>query len=70
MKRRDLDYAVIAAMLVSGSYTALTGLLMDLLDLPLFAFHDCAGYVCAVLAGVHLVLNWKKVKGFLRYRVG
>jgi hypothetical protein len=70
MKRKDLDYAVIAAMLVSGFYTALTGLLMDLLDLPLFALHDHAGYACAVLAGAHLVLNWKKVKGFLRHKVG
>jgi hypothetical protein len=70
MKRKDLDYAVIAAMLASGSYTALTGLLMDLLALPLLAGHDGAGYTCAVLAGLHLVLNRKKVRGFLRRRVG
>lgn len=70
MKRKDLDYVIIATMFASGLYTALTGLLMDLLDLPLLAGHDGAGYTCAVLAGLHLILNWKKVKGFLRRRVG
>jgi hypothetical protein len=70
MKRKDLDYVVIATMLASGSYTALTGLLMDLLDLPLLAWHDGAGYTCAVLVGLHLILNGKKVKGFLRHKVG
>lgn len=70
MKRKDLDYVVIAAMLASGSYTALTGLLMDLLDLPLLAGHAGAGYACAALGGLHLLLNRKKVRGFLRHRVG
>ena len=70
MKRKSLDYAVIVAMLVIGFYVAITGLVMDLLNLPMIAFHDYAGYACAVLAGVHLSLNWKRIKGFLPHRIG
>lgn len=70
MKRKSLDYAVIVAMLVSGFYVAITGLVMDLLNLPMIDSHDYAGYACAVVAGIHLSLNGKRIKGFLRYRVG
>ena len=71
MRRRDLDYIIIVAMFLSGLYTALTGLVMGLLDLRLFAFHHHhhIGYVCTVLAGLHLILNWKRIKAFLRCRV-
>ena len=70
MKRRNLDYAIIAIMLASGFYVAITGLVMDLLNLPIIVFHNYAGYACSVLAGVHLGLNWKRIKGFLRRRIG
>ena len=71
MKRRNLDYVIIAAMFLSGLYTLLTGLVADLLGIRLLAFrrHYYAGYACAILAGVHLILNWKKFKAFLRHRV-
>ncbi len=71
MKRKNLDYIIIAIMFLTGLYTAITGVVMDLLDLRLFAFHHHhhAGYVCTALAGVHLILNWKKVRAFLRRRV-
>jgi hypothetical protein len=70
MKHKDLDYVVIAATLFCGGYTALTGLVMDLLNMPLPVFHDYAGYACTVLAGVHIVLNWKKMAGYLKHRAG
>ncbi len=69
MKRKNLDYIIIAVMFLSGLYTALTGLVMNLLDLRLLAFHHHAGYVCTILAGIHLILNWKKVRAFLRRRI-
>jgi hypothetical protein len=68
MRRRNLDYIIIAAMLLSGLYTATTGVVMDLLDLPLLALHHYAGYACAILAGIHLFFNWKKVEAFLGRR--
>lgn len=70
MKRRNLDYIIIVAMFLSGLYTLLTGLVADLLDIRLLAFHRhyYAGYACAILAGIHLIFHWKKFKAFLRRR--
>lgn len=70
MKRKDWDTIVIAATLLSGGYTALTGLLIDMLNMPLPVFHDYAGYACTVLAAVHAILNWKTMVGYLKRRVG
>lgn len=71
MKRRNLDYIIIAAMLLSGLYTMITGLVADLLGIRLMAFHHHyhAGYACTILAGIHLILNRKKLKAFLRRRL-
>jgi hypothetical protein len=69
MRRRNLDYIIIAIMFLSGLYTTLTGLAMHVLDLHVLAFHHYAGYACAILAGIHLLLNWKKVKAFFRRQV-
>lgn len=69
MKHKDLDYVIIAATLLCGFYTALTGLVMDLLNMPLPIFHDYAGYACTALAGVHVILNRKKIVGYARHRV-
>ncbi len=68
MERRDVDYLVIAAMALSGLYTALSGLVADAFGLPRIALHSAAGYVCAALAVVHLILNWRQVKTYLRWR--
>jgi len=68
MRRKDVDYLVIAAMLLSGLYATLTGLLADLFGLHRFALHARAGYVCAALATLHLILNWRQVTAYLRRR--
>ena len=65
MKRKDLDYLIIIIMVLCGLYVALTGLVMDVLNLPMLVFHNYAGYVSMVLAGVHLIRNWRRVKFFL-----
>ena len=69
MKRLDLDYLIVAALLMSGLYVLLTGLLMDLLGSTGFYFHSYVGYVCTALAGLHLALNWNRVAAYLRRRV-
>lgn len=66
MKRRDLHYLVIAAMFVSGLYTAVTGLIADLLGLHRFARHPYAGYLCAALVFVHVALSWRRVLAYVR----
>jgi hypothetical protein len=68
MKRKDLDLAVIVVMFLSGFYTAFTGLVMDLLNVPLFAGHDYAGYAFTALAGIHLALNWKRFKAYSMHK--
>lgn len=66
MKRKDLDYLVIAAMIVSGLYTAISGLVADLFGFPRFALHAEAGYVCTALAALHLALNGRRVAAYLQ----
>lgn len=70
MKRKDWDTVVIAATLLSGGYTAITGLLIDLLNMPPPVLHDYAGYACTALAAVHAILNWKTMVGHTRRRIG
>ncbi|MFC1975465.1 hypothetical protein ACFLXQ_03590 [Chloroflexota bacterium] len=70
MKSKDLDYAIIILMILSSLYVTFTGLVMDLLDLPMLVFHNYAGYISVVLAGIHLIRNWRRVKIFLRGRSG
>ncbi len=66
MKRRDLNYVVIAAMLASGLYVTATGLIADLFGLHQFAFHRYAGYLCAVFILLHIVLNGRRSAAYLR----
>lgn len=47
MRRKDLDYAVIAAMLLSGLYVMLSGLVTDLFGLHQFILYCYTAYVCA-----------------------
>jgi len=68
MKRRDLDYVLIAALFVTGLYTVLSGLLADLFGFPQFFLHRYSGYACATLVLVHLTLNWGRIRAYLRRR--
>jgi len=70
MKLRDWNYIVIAAMLASGLYVTVTGLVADVFGLHQFALHRYAGYACAALAVLHLALNWGRVVAYLRRRLG
>jgi SagB-type dehydrogenase family enzyme len=70
MRRKDLDYAVIAAMFLSGLYVTLSGLVADVFGFPRIILHSTTGYVCAALAVLHLALNWSRVTAYLRWRLG
>jgi SagB-type dehydrogenase family enzyme len=65
MRRKDLGYLVIALMLVSGLYVAVTGLVAGLFGLHQFALHRYAGYVCAGLTLLHLALNWRRITVYM-----
>jgi SagB-type dehydrogenase family enzyme len=66
MKRKNLDYAIIAAMLVSGLYVTISGLVTDIFGLHQFVLHRYAGYVCVGLILLHLTLNWKRVTAYVQ----
>jgi SagB-type dehydrogenase family enzyme len=70
MRQIDLDYLVIVGLLATGLYVAITGLVMDMFGFPRFLGHNYVGYAGAILAGLHLVFNWGRVKTYLRRRFG
>ncbi len=70
MRRKDLDYLVIAVMFLSGLYVAVSGLVAGLFGFPQFFLHHYAGTVCVGLILLHLALNWGRVTAYLRRRLG
>jgi len=70
MNRQDLDYVVIAALLLCGTYVTISGFIADIFGVPQFLLHSTAGYTGAALAAVHLVLNWRQATRYLRQRLG
>lgn len=69
MRRIDLDYIIIAGLLLSGMYVSITGMMTDLLGLQRFAFHRYAGYLSAALATLHVALNWGRIKAYLGWKL-
>ncbi len=67
MRQVDLDYFVIAALLLCSLYVALTGLIMDLFGVPQFFLHNYAGYAAAGLAGLHLAFNWRRITAYIKH---
>jgi len=68
VRKRDIDYLVITALLLSGLYVATTGLVMDWFGLHRFAYHQFVGYAWAALAVAHVALNWGRIRAYLRLR--
>ncbi len=70
MRRRSLDYLIIAAMLASGLYVTVTGVIAGLFGLHQVVFHGYAGYLCAGLTLLHVALNWRRAMAYLGYLLG
>jgi SagB-type dehydrogenase family enzyme len=70
IRKRDLDYLVIGALLLTGLYMAATGLVMDRFGLHRFAYHNFVGYAWVTLAVLHVGLNWSRINAYLRRRFG
>ncbi|MCS7179180.1 MAG: SagB family peptide dehydrogenase [Anaerolineae bacterium] len=62
---RHLGYVVIVGMLLTGVYVLVSGLLAHLFGFPQFLLHRWAGYACAALVVLHLVLNRKRIRKYL-----
>ena len=67
--RHDLNYGVSAGLLLASIATIATGIVVHLWDLHGFVYHTYAGYVMALLALVHAVLNWHRMTGYARHRL-
>jgi SagB-type dehydrogenase family enzyme len=65
MRRKDLGYLLIAGMLVSGLYVAVTGVVAGLFGLHQFVLHSYAGYICAGLVLLHVALNWGRMTTYV-----
>lgn len=70
MRRRNVDYLVIAGMALTAAYATVSGLIADLFGFPQFVLHAYAGYAWAVLSIAHIALNWRRITAFLRSRFG
>ena len=69
VRKKDLDYIVVGALLVTGLYTLISGAIAEWFGFPRFLFHSYAGYACAILGAAHLSLKWPEVKAYVRRRL-
>ncbi len=68
--RHDLNYLASAGLLVVLVIASLTGIVAHLWDINDFVYHVYAGYALVVFSLVHVVLNWRKLIQYVRWRFG
>jgi SagB-type dehydrogenase family enzyme len=68
--RHDVSFLVSVGLLVAGATAGVTGWISDLWNLNDFFYHRYAGYLMAVLAMAHVVLYWRQMVAYARWRVG
>ncbi len=61
-----MDLWIMVVMFFCLAYTALTGMLMHALHVPLIIFHDLAGYGATIMCIVHLVRKRDRLKSYLQ----
>ena len=66
MKKKTIDLIILGLLFACLLYTALTGLIMQSLQVPMIIFHDQAGYVATILCIVHLVRKRDRLKAYFR----
>ena len=67
--RHDLNLLTSLGLLVAAVATAVTGIIADLWDLNDFWYHTVAGYVMGALAIGHVLLNWRTLANYARFRL-
>jgi SagB-type dehydrogenase family enzyme len=68
--RNDASFLVSVGLLFTVAVAAITGWVSDLWDLNDFYYHRYAGYAMAILALVHVILHWRLMVGYARWRTG
>lgn len=64
--KHALSYGTSALLLLTGAFTASTGLLSDALDLNEFVYHKYVGYIAAALAALHVYLHGARLIAYVR----
>jgi SagB-type dehydrogenase family enzyme len=67
--RHDVNFLTSLGLLVAAGLTAVTGFIADVWDLNDFWYHTVAGYVMGALAIGHVLLNWRTLTGYARFRL-
>ena len=66
LQRSDVSFALCSLLFLCIALTGLTGYLQVKLDLHRFVFHKYLAYSTLVLTGLHVIIHWKKVKGYVK----
>jgi SagB-type dehydrogenase family enzyme len=69
MKRKDLDYLVIALLILGSLYLLISGIIMDLSGIHRFVGHAAVGYSWVGLAVIHLSFSAKRVVVYWKNRL-
>jgi hypothetical protein len=64
MKRKTIDLITMIAMFCCLLYTALTGLIMEVLQVPMIIFHGQAGFIATILSIFHLVRKRDRLRTY------
>jgi len=68
MKRKDINYIISFALLVSVGITGITGYIQSQLDLRKFVPHRYFAYVTLSLVAIHVYLNAGKLWRHIRQK--
>jgi SagB-type dehydrogenase family enzyme len=69
LSRHDFSYLISAVLILVAAFTAVTGLASDVWDLNDFFYHKYAGYLFAFLGLTHVILHWRRLSAYVRWRL-
>src|SRR4028118_808014 len=68
--RHDLNFLTSAGLLVATLVSALSGVVAHLWDLNDFWYHTYSSYVMSAFAIAHVWVNWSRLVGYAKFRLG
>jgi hypothetical protein len=64
--RLDINFLICVLLFFCIGVTGFTGYLQVRLDLHRFVFHKYFAYASLIFTCLHMLINWKKIKAFIR----
>ena len=68
--RLDINFLICVLLFFCIGVTGFTGYLQVRLDLHRFVFHKYFAYASLIFTCLHMLINWKKIKAFIRQFTG